>query len=33
MFGEESDVFKQLATCKTIAVSAKWLQEKLEIAF
>ena len=33
MFGEESDVFKQLATCKTVAASAKWLQEKLEIAF
>jgi tRNA-dihydrouridine synthase len=28
MFGEESDVFKQLATCKTIAASAEWLRNR-----
>ncbi len=33
MFGEESDVFKQLATCKTIDASTKWLQENLKNRF
>ena len=33
MFGEESDVFKQLATCRNIATSIKWLQEKLKNQF
>ena len=27
MFGEESDVFKQLAACKTVKASSEWLQK------